>query len=311
MRPSTNSNDQPHSSNQNLLLELPSQPTSNDCSSDEDYLPPQNKRKKKHEGATIHIPSDILSKENVVSGAVRNKISPTVLSRTFCDFIEGAGGSVESICRSNSYVYNKNKQIRASITKEIKEKWSAPAKCIIHFDGKLVKQLKGSRKEERFPILVSGKYGSKLLGVPSLGVSLKGIYGETAATSIVHHLELWKCDKSVYGMVFDTTNSNSGRLNGVCICLERKLKRPLLWLACRHHVGETLIRNVWKGCNIETSAAPSTLLFKKFHDIWDDIKSTESSFYLPSTAPSSVVADFLKYRLKSKQLRDDYKEIIN
>ena len=67
-----------------------------------------------------------------------------------------------------------------------------------------------SCKEERFPIVVSGDFGTKLLGIPTLGHDLKGRYGSIAAAEVINQLEKWKCKDSVFGMVFDTPYSNIG-----------------------------------------------------------------------------------------------------
>ena len=50
------------------------------------------------------------------------------------------------------------------------------------------------------------------------------------------------------GMCFDTTASNTGRFSGACVLLESLFQRPLLWMACRHHMFEVLLAEVFKEC---------------------------------------------------------------
>ena len=45
----------------------------------------------------------------------------------------------------------------------------------------------------------------------------------------------------VEAVVFDTTASNTGKWSGSLVLFEKKIKKALLWLACRHHVPELFI----------------------------------------------------------------------
>ena len=58
-----------------------------------------------------------------------------------------------------------------------------------HYDGKLMEQLGSKTKEERFSIIFSGAFGTKVFGVLSIGHNLRGGYGETAAKAVIDHLE--------------------------------------------------------------------------------------------------------------------------
>ena len=139
------------------------------------------------------------------------------------------GGECFKINTSYSYAYNKACKVKKKLSSDnIKENWTEPAKCIVHHDGKLMEALDKSCKEERFPIVVSGDFGIKLLGIPTLGHDLKGRYGSTAAAEVINKLDKWKCKDSVFGMVFDTPYSNIGHLTRAYISIERSLGRPLL-----------------------------------------------------------------------------------
>ena len=46
-------------------------------------------------------------------------------------------------------------------------------------------------------------------------------------------------------IVFDTTASNTGVYRGAVTLLEFELNRKVIWAACRHHIPELEIRNVW------------------------------------------------------------------
>ena len=96
------------------------------------------------------------------------------------------------------------------------------------------------------------------------------------------YLEKWNCKSAVFGMVFYTPNTNIGQIKGVCITIDRMLSKSLLWLACRHHIGETIIHHVWVSCEIEKSTAPIPIVFTHLVKTWDEIDFT-GPIYLPGT----------------------------
>ena len=51
-------------------------------------------------------------------------------------------------------------------------------------------------------------------------------------------LDQFEITDKFHGCVFNTTNSNTGKQKGVWIKLATEVDRPLLLLACRHHVYE-------------------------------------------------------------------------
>ena len=102
-------------------------------------------------------------------------------------------------------------------------------------------------------------------------------------------------------MVFDTTSSNTGAITimqcalcghmqynymvryikdffstyrncvpflgsneGACIHLLSELGTPLLWFACRQHVGEIILTHVWESLRIEASKSPEVSIFKRY-----------------------------------------------
>ncbi|XP_063615336.1 uncharacterized protein LOC134788372 [Penaeus indicus] len=77
-------------------------------------------------------------------------------------------------------------------------------------------------------------------------------------------LNSWDCADSIVNMVFDTTASNTGHVTGACVSIQQELGRALLWSACRHHVGETIIRHVFDDLKIEVSKSPDVTVFSRF-----------------------------------------------
>ena len=66
----------------------------------------------------------------------------------------------------------------------------------------------------------------------------------------------WKCADGIVMMVFDTTASNTGHITAACIAIQESLGRALLWGACKHHIGERILVQVWDDLKIEADKSP-------------------------------------------------------
>ena len=62
-----------------------------------------------------------------------------------------------------------------------------------------------------------------------------------------------------------------GHISAACISIQEDLDRQLLWIACRHHVGEIILTWVWNGLKIEISKSPEITLFQRFRDQYDSL----------------------------------------
>ena len=71
---------------------------------------------------------------------------------------------------------------------------------------------------------------------------------------------------AVAGIVFDTTSSITGIKKGALIRIAEDLNKPLLNLACRHHVSELGITHFCKEVTKEKTIGPDNPLFKKVKD---------------------------------------------
>jgi hypothetical protein len=100
------------------------------------------------------------------------------------------------------------------------------------------------------------------LGVPHISNSA----GSEICSAVYDELKNWGLLEKVQGFVFDTTASNSGRLNGACVLLEQKLGRNILFLAYRHHVFEIILQAVFVEAKFAPSSGPDKPLFKRFRN---------------------------------------------
>ena len=126
-----------------------------------------------------------------------------------------------------------NRQLRAN---EIRRTFKKEETLTIHWDSKLLPELTGTEIVDRLAIYISGGDFTKLLGIPVLPDGT----GESQATAVLQNLEDWGLSDDVEFMGFDTTSVNTGEHKGTLALLQRKLGRPLINLACRHHIFELL-----------------------------------------------------------------------
>lgn len=167
-------------------------------------------------GRDLFLSRYFIKHESIVSAAKRNKISASALLDIATAFIKAGNGDVNSVCLSYSFVYTSLKTETENLSMKIQSNWRPPKKALLHWDDKIMETLDGSSNEKRLPVLISGCEESKLLGVPTIGKNLKGIYGKTVADAVSKLIHKWKCQNEVIGVVFDTTSSNTGVNKGAC-----------------------------------------------------------------------------------------------
>jgi len=181
----------------------------------------------------------------------------------------------------------------------------------IHCDGKILPALTGNENTDRLAVIVSGCGIMKLLGVPRI----PNATGIAQANAVFQLINYWHLKDRIHFMCFDTTSSNTGGKAGACILLQQKLEKQLLWLACRHHMHELIVANVFSllmGC----SSGPTIKLFERFSQAWNHIdrSNPESSVNNQTVAsilgPTGSLIQFFQQQLEQFKPRDDYKELL-
>ena len=219
-----------------------------------------------------------------------------------------AGVPTSDTVFSKSTMHRHRKLRRQQAAARIKEDYT-PSKSIVHWDGKLLPDVTGevTNNVDRLPVLLSSLVDgtTKLLGVPKLASGS----GRAAADAVYEHIKSWKCESMVIGMCFDTTASNTGRLNGACTLLEVALVRNLLWMACRHHMLEVLLSDAFNVC-LGPSTGPEILFFKRFREKWPELNHTPEARSAPLIIVSDSIKEFIKCQLEVSHSRDDYLEFL-
>ena len=118
-------------------------------------------------------------------------------------------------------------------------------------------------------------------------------------------LKDWDLEERVHGLCFNTT-----AVNGACILIEQKLERPVLHLACRHHVYELVLEKAFSTC-LEVSSGPDIQLFKRFQGGWETIDRTTPEPFTADDVPEQdeLLVNFRRF-LDHAQPRDDYRELL-
>lgn len=114
----------------------------------------------------------------------------------------------------------------------------------------------------------------QLLAIPIVAKAT-GAHQAIAATN---QLSDWGLRNQIGSLCFDTTASNTGTKNGACVEIERHLERNLLWLACRHHIFELILKEAFQSSMGISQSGPDVLIFKRFRENWRRIDSSKLFF---------------------------------
>lgn len=169
-------------------------------------------------------------------------------------------------------------------------------------------------KVDRLPIVATQKNVECILNVPKLTRAT----GKAIADVIYECLEKHNLLNEVEAIGFDTEAANTGMTNGAAACLEKRLGRTLLWLPCRHHIFEIIVKEIFivKVMNSQTKK-PTIEIFETLKNSW---KSIDKSKFEPGINDELVMQyfnddfrdemiNFCSEQLQ-KNYRDDYRELL-
>ncbi|KAG0714740.1 hypothetical protein GWK47_013557 [Chionoecetes opilio] len=221
------------------------------------------------------------------------------------------GHDIEHITVSRSSIHRARVKNREEIAMSLSFKPEVP--LVLHWDGKLLPSLADGRSlEERVAVLVSGENTEELLGVP---VSADGT-GQAVAETVLKLVRESSLEGNIIGMAFDTTAAKTGMVQGACIRIERALEKPLVWLACRHHILEVVLKDVFE-VYMGPSSGPNIALFKRLQNRRPIVDQSRPQPLTPTALSSDEEAHRLEMLGHLKRLldcghhpREDYKEII-
>lgn len=242
------------------------------------------------------------------------KVSDRKAVHLVISVVEAVGLEVQNYIINKTSIHNAREKIRAEQFKNIKERFNKNelgAICL-HWDGKLLPALTGNEKVDRLPVIISCGRTEQLLEVPAL----KSGTGREQASAVCKAILEWGLQDHIKALVFDTTAVNTGRFNGTCTIIEHSLQKQLLWLPCRHHILEVLLKSAFE-VKMSKTESPNVKIFEQFKNAWGNInqnnyqsgmEDNDVKKYL--TADKDKITEFVNDAIKTKQPRDDYREFL-
>ena len=121
--------------------------------------------------------------------------------------------------------------------------------------------------------------------------------GKVEADAEKEAIKNWGLSEGIIACCFDTTSSNSGINSGSCVLLQQLLNRQLLWLACRHHIPELILKAAFQSLFGKTTSPVETL--------FSTLKSSWKSLDLSNLSCPPTTVCYLQHLT-----RGDYKELL-
>lgn len=228
---------------------------------------------------------------------------------------EALGQDPQQLAISRSTVRNRRQKFRKERVQIIKNRFqnSDLQGAVLHWDGKLLPDISKKANVERLAVLISCGDEEQLIGVPLM----ENNKGYTQAKAVFSEVEEWGAIEKIEAMCFDTTAVNTGRLRGTCVLLEQLFEKSLLYLACRHHILEVILKAVFD-CKMGSTTGPQPDIFKRFQTGWSKIDKKKYKIGLDDEQVKTNVNDleqissFLSAQLEKPrhQPREDYKEFL-
>ncbi|CAH0555853.1 unnamed protein product [Brassicogethes aeneus] len=250
--------------------------------------------------------------ENVALALDRTKTSSRSAAHILAAAASSFGYKLDDLNLSHSSIHRTRMKVRTEVAARLKKNLQVADHLTVHWDGKLLPESGVLKKMERVPVIVSGLNTEQLLNVPKFN---KGS-AINEAQGIADTIYEWNLNNRIKAMCFDTTPLNTGQKGGVCVLLEKKLGKKLLYFACRHHIFELVLRAVVEIYWPETTG-PDMPTYKNFRRIWQEIDQSDFEIGFNDKLIRQVlkedkdkILEFLQLRLKESQPRDDYKEFL-
>ena len=264
---------------------------------------------------------EMLSSQDVSSALDRINLSDRKFTILAAAIAKASKEDLNDVALSRSTVHRKRLQSRAKNDMHIREQFLSRNKppLLVHWDGKVMLDSTNLENRhsntDRLAVVVTGRDIDKILGIAKIPSGT----GQAQANATFQLLHLWELTDDIVGMCFDTTASNTGVNSGACVLLQKLLGRNLMYFACRHHMHEVIIGEVFTVL-FGPTRGPNVGLFERFSKFWVHI---DRSRYKPLDDARldspllqqlrDAVCLFLKQFLlhdTSYLPREDYKEMI-
>lgn len=158
--------------------------------------------------------NNILS-DNVTSVLDRTNLSVRQAAFVINNVAISLGHDVSKLASSRSTIHNRRRSNRCKIAAQIKGNFTTQNPVCVHWDGKLLRDLIDNNKTvDRLPVIISGIFGDKMLGVPKIQSGT----GLNQALTVYQLLQEWNLLDVVSAFCFDTTAANTGLFHCLFAC---------------------------------------------------------------------------------------------
>ena len=251
---------------------------------DPDYVD-KSRKQKRSEFITVQVPRNVFMSPELISSLDRNKSSDYSVMRTFAQLFkqfqteDGQRVKLDEFVLSRSSIRVARIEQRNVIaeTEKTKFRMNMPLRLAFGWDGKMLKDVM-NLKHEMQAMVLSGAPGyieGKLIDVIELTDEDGNptSTGEAQAEAIFIAVVDWGAADNIVAINFDTTASNTGPWSGSAIRFNHFLNRPLLFLACRHHVFDLFAKNTFHKI-VGYDPSPDVAIFKKMKDVYPNIDTS-------------------------------------
>ena len=224
---------------------------------DEDYVVKSRRHEKKSAMITVQMPRNVFMSPELISALDRCKASDNsvmrMFSKVFKQFytVDNKRLKMDELVLSRHSIRKNRIEQRNVIADQEKEnfKINMPPRLSYGWDGKMIQDSE-NHKHEMQSSVVNGAPDyteGKILDV----IELTDEDGNPTSTGLaqaeanIDTIMEWGIANNIVAFNFDTTASNTGHWSGSAIRLNQFLDRPILYLACRHHVFDLLAKNTF------------------------------------------------------------------
>ncbi|XP_044595278.1 uncharacterized protein LOC123272475 [Cotesia glomerata] len=211
------------------------------------------------------VPKIDLMTPELVAALDRANVSSRSATYIFAALLSSLNIDCASVNFSHLTIHRAREKFRKEATLNLKTNLETD-NYVLHFDGKLLSDITGIEQVDRLPIILSSSGKFQLLGVPKLESGT----GQNQASAIITTVKQWNINTDIKALCSDTTASNTGIRNGACVLVEKALNRQLLYLPCRHHIFEIVLRSAFE-IYWPASSGPNVPIYQRFKKKWDEI----------------------------------------
>ena len=282
-------------------------------------------KKSRSDRITVSMPRCVFMSPELISALDRSKVSDYGVMRSFSSLFktfqteDGKPLRLTDLVLSRTSINRKRDEQRNIIAdaEKVTFKKNMPLYLSMGWDSKLIQDMM-NEKHEMQAMVVSGAPGYKEGKIIDV-VELTDEDGRPTSTGLAQaeavfaSIQDWGVTDNIVAFNFDTTASNTGIHSGAAIRLNHLFNRPVLYLACRHHVFDLLAKNTFHKL-VGYDPSPDVAMFKKMKDLWPDIDTQGTFMVFDLDNKAKLVQLFTNFLTKYNAngelfVREDYREL--